>query len=436
MSDRRPLVLYVEDELDLAALVVDVLESEGYATATARDGRQALALLEQGIVPDVVITDLMMPVMDGFEFLRRYGAREPPRAPVLAVSAFDAYVERARGAGAAAVLAKPFSIEVLVRAVGELAAGRTPPSDTAVRRDAAAEEARLEAVLALRLDQPAPSAALQAFSDRVARIFDVPICLVSIVTADRQYWHSFCGLPDDLAAARGGPRDESFCTHAVAARAALVVHDAASNPFFRENPFVRDRGLHFYAGVPLFSRRNEALGTLCVLDRAPRDFGYFDLELLAVLAGRVVAELEWRERREKPGAPLSAFHRLEYLDEELDVLGRPAFDEAVVIESFRSAERHLALAVAAVAVPPDTLRLCADRVKIAFPRAHLGRLGAARLGVAAIGASADEVRDALAVACGADARVEADQVSGPGSARVVLARLERALGEAGLAPRA
>jgi CheY-like chemotaxis protein len=435
MRDRRPLVLYVEDELDLASLVADVLEAEGYAIATARDGRQAIALLEHGVVPDVVITDMMMPVMDGFEFLERYRSRPPPRAPVLAVSAFDVYVHRARQAGAAAVLPKPFSIDALVRAVGELAAGRTLADDRSVPHDPLAEDARLAAVLALRLDEPAPTEALQAFADRVARIFGVPICLVSIVTADRQYWHSFCGLPEDLAAARGGPREESFCTHAVAARAALVVQDAAANPFFKDNRFVTERGLRFYAGVPLFSRRDEALGTLCLLDRAPRDFGYFDLELLGVLGRRVVAELEWRERREKPGVPLSAFRHLEYLDEELDVLGRPAFDQAVVVESLRAAERRLPFAVGVVAVPADALRGSAERVKAALPHAHVGRLGKARLGVAAVGSTADAVRAALAGACGPDARIGADAVTGPGSGRVVLARLERALGEAGLATR-
>jgi hypothetical protein len=107
-----------------------------------------------------------------------------------------------------------------------------------------------------------------------------------------------------------------------------------------------------------------------------------------------------------------------------------------MVESLRATERRLALAVGAAAVPGEELRSTADRVKAALPRAHVGRLGAARLGVAVVGSSADEVRAALARACGPDARVEADAVNGPGSGRVALARLERALGDAGLAPRA
>jgi CheY-like chemotaxis protein len=434
MKERRGLVLYVEDEPDLSALVADVLEAEGYATATARDGRQALALLAQGLTPDVVVTDLLMPGMDGFGFLERYASRPGPRAPVLAVSAFDAYLARARQAGAAAVLAKPFGIDALLRAIADLAAGRPATAASPAGPDAAVEHARLAAVFALRLDRPAPSEALDAFSQRVARIFDVPICLVSIVTAEQQYWHAACGLPGDLAATRSGPREESFCTHAVAARAALVVQDAAGNPFFRDNPWVRERGMRFYAGVPLFSRRDEALGTLCLLDRAPHDFGYFDLELLGVLARRVVGELEWRERRHAPGAPLSAFRNLEYFDEELEVLGRPAFEEALVVESLRAAERRLGMTVGVAVLPVEALRPAADRLKAALPRAHVGRLGLGRVGVAAGATPREELEAALRAACGPGARVEVEAVTGPGSGRVALARLERELGRAGLAP--
>lgn len=434
MRERRPLVLCVDDDRDLAALIAEVLESEGYSAATAHDGKRALALLEQGLEPDVVITDIMMPQMDGFAFLEHYGQRPPPRAPVLAVSAFDGYLQPAREAGAEAVLAKPFSIEKLLEVVRDLAARRLPPVHGAPIPDEAAERARVDAVLALGLDSPRPQGdALQAFTERVARIFDVPICLVSIITADRQVWHASCGLPDDVAAAGSDPRQDSFCTHVVAARAALVVQDAASSPFFRNNPWVRQRGLRFYAGVPLFSRRNEAIGTLCIIDHAPHGFDYFDLELLAVLAKRVVSEIEWRERREREEAPLSAFGCLEYLDEELDVLGRSVFEDALLVESLRCAERRWPISVAVAAVPAEGLRETADRVKAAFPAGHLGRLGAARLGVAAPRSSADDVRRLLASACGPAARIEAEDVLGPGSGRVVLARLERALGETGLA---
>jgi len=426
MAQAAPLVLYVEDDFDLSVLVSEILEAHGFSTATARDGKQALTLLDQGLAPKVVVTDLMMPRMDGFGFLARYRELPGPHAPVLAVSAFDSYLRRAAETGAAATLRKPFGAEALVAAVRDLAGGRTPAGvpDEPFADD---EGTRLDAVLALKLDQPAPTDALQDFAERVARIFEVPVCLVSIVTKDRQYWHSFCGLPDDLAQARGTPREDSFCTHAVSARAALVVQDASENPFFRDNVLVRERGLRFYAGVPIFSRTEAALGTLCLLDFAPRGFGYFDLELLGLLARRVAAEIEWRERREHPGEALSSFRSLEFLDEETGTHGRAAFHDILLMESLRTAERNLSLAVGVAAVPREKLRSIAAAVKEALPRAHVGRIGPARLGVAAIGAREEGLRSALAGACGPGAKVLAVSFVGPGSGRVALARLEAAL---------
>ncbi|BDG07005.1 response regulator [Anaeromyxobacter paludicola] len=436
----RKLVLVVDDEPDLAALAAEILELEVFATVTARDGRQALSVLAR-TRPDVIVTDLMMPELDGFGFMAEYAARPGPRAPVLAVSAFDGFLARARAAGAADVLSKPYDADALVARVTRLcaAAGRGAGASGAPAAPTAAappdESARLREIFSLRLDEPAPTDALQRFSERVARLFDVPVCLVSIVTADRQYWHAFCGLTGPLAEARGTPREDSFCTHAVAARAALVVHDASAHPFFSANRLVRDVHLRFYAGVPLFNRIGEALGTLCILDFEPRAFGYFDLELLGVLAKRVVAELDWRERRRHPLSPPASFRYLDYLDEELDLLGREAFAQALEVESVRATERRAPLGLLAVALSPAFLRAGAERLKQLFPRAHLGRLGLQRLGVLAPGLTAAEAAALAASGPGPGARVEgvdvAWRVSGP---ELFLRDLEQRLGSAGLAP--
>jgi GAF domain-containing protein len=271
--------------------------------------------------------------------------------------------------------------------------GRTapipPPVTTSDERD------RLLAVLELKLDEPAPTAAMNAFVSRVALIFDVPICLVSIVTRDRQYWHAFCGLPPDLEAARGTPRDDSFCTHAVAANAALVVQDAHENPFFVDNSIVLERGLRFYAGVPITHRFGHVLGTLCLLDTKPRSFTRFDLDLLGILAKRIAAELEWREKRSSPRTPTAAFRYLTWLDEELDVLGREAFVEALQVESLRAGERHAELALGVVAAADGQLRAIVDELRSAFPRALVGRLGWARIGVLAFGERAESIERRL-----------------------------------------
>jgi CheY-like chemotaxis protein len=436
-TTRRPLVLVIEDDPDLSAFTCEVLELEGFATSAARHGAHALRQLEGGLVPAVVVCDMMMPELDGFGFLAAYARRPPPRAPVLAVSAFEPYLEQAMPAGAAAALAKPYDLERFLATVRSLAQGRTPAP--AGRREPAPlrldERTRLEAVLRLALEARSPGEALQQFAERVARIFDVPVALVSIVTADRQVWHAACGLPADLAQAGGGPRDESFCTHAVAARAALVVQDTHANPFFAHNALVRTRGLRFYAGVPIFARTGEAIGTLCLLDFAARAFGYFDLELLGALARRVMGELEQRERASRPGAPEAGFPNAAAWDAELDLLGRDTFRQALTLESLRALERRQAVSVAVGAFTADGLRATVSALKARLPRAHLGRLGHARIGVVDAGGSVDALRAELLAVGGAGARVVAADLGRVGDAGERLAWLEATLGEDGLTGR-
>lgn len=426
-------MLVVEDDADLAALASDLLTVEGYSVVTARHGEAALRLLDAGLAPAVIVSDLMMPVLDGFGFLAEYRKRPRPRAPVLVVSAFEGYLDRAREAGATAILPKPYDLDELVEAVAALAERRAPPVERPpVRRD---DAARLAEVAALALDRPAPTPALDAFAARAAGVFGVRIALVSIVTADRQYWHASCGLSGALAAARGSPRDVSFCTHAVAARAALVVQDALENPFFAGNTFVVDHGLRFYAGVPLLTRAGDALGTFCLLDGAPRGFGPSDLELLGTLSQRVLAELEVRERVRRPGAPASAFRHVDAWDAELDVLSRGLLEEVARLEALRAGARAWPLSIAVVATPAPELGRAVRDAAAALPAAHLGRLGVARVGVVAPRLDVGALQTALATACGPAASIAAAEVTRPDSGLALLAEVEARLGALGLAPR-
>jgi CheY-like chemotaxis protein len=404
MTHSAPLILLAEDDLSDALILMEALEGEGYTVVHARNGRHAVALLEV-VRPTVIVTSLMMPGMDGLALLQHVAARPAPRPRVLAISAFQGYLEKAVELGASATLARPFELDDLLRAVraaatGAATAARCPPLD---------ERQRLRAVVEMQLEEPSPSEALQRFVERTARIFDVPVCLVSIVTRDRQHWHAQTGLPDDLAAQRGTPRDQSFCTHAVAAQAALVVVDALDNPFFADNVLVRERGLRFYAGVPLITRHGLPLGTLCLLDFQPRRFGAFDLELLALLSRRVLAELEWRERRLRPGTPHSAFRHLSWLDEELDVLGREAFEQALQLECLRAAEQRRALTLLLLE-PGGDLPAAVGELKVRLPRSLLGRLESRRIGVVVPDVAAAEVAARARAATGDGCAVRAVEV--------------------------
>ena len=127
--------------------------------------------------------------------------------------------------------------------------------------------------------------------DRICRLacahFKVPVALVSLVDADRQWFKAAQGL--DVAQT---PRDVSFCGHAILTPEALVVEDAAADERFCDNPLVAaGPGIRFYAGQPLAAPDGSLVGTLCVIDRVPRKFGAAERESLRDLARMVEREL-------------------------------------------------------------------------------------------------------------------------------------------------
>jgi signal transduction histidine kinase len=88
-------------------------------------------------------------------------------------------------------------------------------------------------------------------------------------------------------------RDVAFCAHAILQEQMLEVHDATEDPRFAENALVTgDPGIRFYAGVPLVTSDSHALGTLCVIDRTPRELNDAQREALQALSRQVVAMIE------------------------------------------------------------------------------------------------------------------------------------------------
>ena len=107
-------VLVVDDDPDILDALAEILEVEGYEVRRARNGREALQQLEQG-VPDLVLLDLMMPVMDGWEFARSLDPRARP--PIIVLSADRNVSVKAGEIGALGWLAKPFELAELLQAV-------------------------------------------------------------------------------------------------------------------------------------------------------------------------------------------------------------------------------------------------------------------------------------------------------------------------------
>ena len=161
------------------------------------------------------------------------------------------------------------------------------------------EAARLAAVRRYDvLDTPADGT-FDRITALAARLFDVPIAIVSIVDLDRIWFKSHHGLEISETG-----RDAGLCASAILGGEAWVVDDASFDPRAMANPLVAGEfGLRFYAGVPLTTSDGHNLGTLCVLDFEPRQTSPDELETLTDLAAMVMNELELRlELRRASGA--------------------------------------------------------------------------------------------------------------------------------------
>ncbi len=149
------------------------------------------------------------------------------------------------------------------------------------------ERTRLETLRSLNLLDTAPEERFDRLTRLAKRMFGVPISLVSIVDADRQWFKSKQGLDADET-----PREISFCGHAILGDEVFIIPNALKDDRFADNPLVTgEPNIRFYAGCPLKVHNGSKLGTLCLIDRAPRNFDEEDLALLRDLAAMAEQEI-------------------------------------------------------------------------------------------------------------------------------------------------
>lgn len=119
-------VLVVDDDDMIRTVLADALDAEGFQIRMAANGREALELLDDWR-PDVILLDLMMPEMDGWAFREHQLLREDvAHVPVIVLSARRDLSEQVGRLSAAAVLAKPFELDVLFRVISDLVSDGTP----------------------------------------------------------------------------------------------------------------------------------------------------------------------------------------------------------------------------------------------------------------------------------------------------------------------
>jgi CheY-like chemotaxis protein len=340
-----PRVLIVDDSEDMQDALGMSLSLEGFDVMGAPDGHRGLELLREAR-PDVILLDMMMPEMDGLEFLSRLSAeRSPP--PVVAHSGFAGFRDEALRRGAHVFLVKPVSLEALLAAVCSAMEHRPLQRSFLEEMATSVEKARRDGlekrrVAVERLDQ-AFTPKLREGLRRVVRWIPayfgfgtgaVTVLRGSELTVEaihRGSVHEGTRLGVDLA----------YCDDVIAAGSTLLLSDPDHHPcdHFAHHPKA-DPGWQFYAGVPLTTPNGAVLGTLCILDSTPHEFHTEDMRVLETLGRAVARGLETQVW------PLDADGAFgcEFLD---------LFVDAVAARATRRGGAGVIITVEAFAPPPE-----------------------------------------------------------------------------------
>jgi phosphoribosyl 1,2-cyclic phosphodiesterase/DNA-binding response OmpR family regulator len=283
-------VLVAVDDPVLRAGLVEAGRADDLTLDTVADPDEVTARIEAAR-PSLLLLGRRIGGRDGLELCRAIRGHAATRdLPVVIVASGEAEADRQAGAQAGVTdwLVAPFSplyARTRIRAWALRQACRwlraPVPADEAARLRALHDAGILDSPAEERFDR---------ITRLARRVFDVPIALISLVDTERQWFKSRQGID-----AAETPREISFCAHAIHDDRVFLVPDTLTDPRFADNPAVTgDPRVRFYAGRPVHvdGRR---VGTLCLVDRRPRELRDDDVRALDDLA--ILVEKELIEKR-------------------------------------------------------------------------------------------------------------------------------------------
>ncbi len=288
LDDVRRSVLLAVSNAEVATILRDAAEAEGLDIWETTDHDEAVEIARTQR-PGIVVLEGSDDGKALAEFARSIGAIESipdGEISLIAITATGGWPPGAEDLEITDTLQWPSSpgyIRTKLRAWLLRRACRWQPAPVPP-----GEEKRLRSLQALRVLDTGPEARFDLLTEMASKALDVPVALISLVDADRQWFKSRRGVD-----ATETPRDMAFCAHAILDDNVLQVSDALADDRFADNPLVTNEPyVRFYAGMPLTLSDGTRAGTLCVGDHRPRVLDDKELAELRRLAALVTRELE------------------------------------------------------------------------------------------------------------------------------------------------
>lgn len=281
MGGRKKILIAVVNEGEARQLSTAVTD-QGWEVLLARDAVGATAMVQRQR-PDGVILSHQLPGGGALVALRRIRSSvHTAMIPVIAIADEGSGAAVYRMNGISDTVPPPGDVSVIVRLLIKHF-GEPAKAVMEAPAEILASPTRLSSLKRTGLLDSAPSQPYDSLTKVAATLLGVPVALVSLVDAHRQFFKSSFGLPEPWASKRETPLSHSFCQWVVAENEVLRINDARLHPVLHNNRALHELGVIAYAGVPLAATSGDAIGSFCAIDVESHEWRDEDLVLLREL---------------------------------------------------------------------------------------------------------------------------------------------------------